>query len=241
MADQNPSATSTSIQGAVSSDVGDRFGVVAERLNTPLVVVTAASRDERAGCVVGFHTQCSIDPVRYALWLSKANHTYRVALFSTSLAVHFLGESDHDLAALFGGETGDDVDKFERCSWQSGPDEVPLLDGCPNRMILRRVSTTDDGSDHVCIVGEVVEVTADAGFVPLRLSDAEDIEAGHEARARPVPHNLTADGDPPSPEHASPPEHVPSLEQATRTELEDIAAGSGHQIDLSEAVEGAEH
>ena len=47
-------------------------------------------QDYRAGCLVGFHSQSSIDPRQYAVWLSKANHTYPVALRSELFAVHFL-------------------------------------------------------------------------------------------------------------------------------------------------------
>src|SRR5699024_11830417 len=41
----------------------------------PLIVVTTAAEGERAGCLVGFHSQASIGPQRYCFWLSKANHT----------------------------------------------------------------------------------------------------------------------------------------------------------------------
>ena len=78
-----------------------------------MVVVTTAVAGERAGCLVGFHAQSAIDPQRYCVWLSKANHTYRVALRSTHLAVHFLTEDDLEVAEHFGTLTGDDVDKFE--------------------------------------------------------------------------------------------------------------------------------
>ena len=50
-----------------------------DRLNPEMCVVTAASGTERSGCLVGFSAQCSIEPARYAVWLSKANHTYGVA------------------------------------------------------------------------------------------------------------------------------------------------------------------
>ena len=40
--------------------------------------------------MVGFHSQCSVDPGRFAVWLSKANHTYGVALRAEVFAVHFL-------------------------------------------------------------------------------------------------------------------------------------------------------
>jgi flavin reductase (DIM6/NTAB) family NADH-FMN oxidoreductase RutF len=183
---------------------------LAAALDVPLVVVTVASKGQRAGCVVGFQTQCSIDPVRYAVWVSKANHTYGVALFATHLAVHFLNVTDHDLAELFGGTTGDDTDKFASCDWSAGPDGVPLLAQCPNRVVLRRVSLWDDGSDHVCFVGEPIDAQSTGDLQPLRLSAAQDVDAGHAAQDTP---------------DAGDDERIKLLE--------DIAAGAGHPIDLS--------
>ena len=66
----------------------DAFETIAKSFDPALVIVTTAAGDQRAGCVVGFHSQCSIDPLRYAVWLSKANLTYRVALLATHVAVH---------------------------------------------------------------------------------------------------------------------------------------------------------
>src|ERR1700760_1732449 len=90
----------------------EAFSSIMESVDAPLVIVTTALGGERAGCLVGFHSQSSIDPARYCLWLSKANHTYRVALRSTYLAVHFLTSADLPLAEAFGTRTGDDIDKF---------------------------------------------------------------------------------------------------------------------------------
>ena len=148
-----------------------------------MVVVTTVAGDERSGCLVGFHSQASIDPPRYAVWISKANHTYGVGLHAEHFAVHLLTVDDHDLAELFGSLTGDDVDKFERCDWRSGPGGVPLIDRLPRRIVGRRTSLTDDGSDHVCVVVEPVQVDGDEAqpFAPLRLHAVTDVDPGHEA------------------------------------------------------------
>ena len=86
-------------------------GVVIEfvaGLDYPMYVVTVADAGtgERAGCLVGFATQCSISPMRFLVCLSRANHTHRVAAGSGILAVHALGVGQRDLAALFGEQTG---------------------------------------------------------------------------------------------------------------------------------------
>jgi len=150
-----------------------------------MVVVTAAADQERAGCLVGFHSQSSITPPRYSIWLSKANHTYRIGLRATHFAIHFLTADDHAIASAFGGRTGDDVDKFAGWAVRPGPDGVPLLDEVPRRLVGRRVCVLDEGGDHVCISLEPVAVTSGPAFVPLRQSQAVDIEPGHGNTERP--------------------------------------------------------
>lgn len=163
-------------------------------LDAPMAIVTTALGDERAGCLIGFHTQSSIDPGRYCVWISKANHTYRVVLRSTHLAVHYLTEHDRELAELFGTTSGDTADKFERCSSVVGPHGVPLLDTCPNYLIVRRTALLDEGGDHVGVVTEPVASNSAGRFRPLRLSDVEDLTPGHESEERNDPPTHRAGG-----------------------------------------------
>ena len=165
----------------------DAFDTIMTTLSSPMVVVTTAMGDERAGCLVGFHAQASIEPARYCVWLSKANHTYRVAIRASHLAVHFLTSDDRDLARIFGTETGDDLDKFDLCDTEPGPHDVPLLSRCANRLVARRVALLDAGGDHVCVLAEPIDVQASASFTPLRLADVSDLDAGHEAEERDDP------------------------------------------------------
>ena len=165
----------------------DAFDSLMVSLDSPMAVVTAAAGHERAGCLIGFHAQCSIDPGQHAVWLSKANHTYRVALLATHLGVHLLTEDDRDIAVLFGTVTGDDTDKFAGLTVESGPDGVPLLATCPNRLVVRRVALLDVGGDHVCFVTEPIAAATAGRFRPLRLSAVSDLVAGHEVQERPHP------------------------------------------------------
>ncbi len=158
----------------------DRF---AAALDYPLFVVTAHDGRERAGCLVGFATQTSIDPPRFLACLSRNNRTLRVAASADLLAVHVLDRSDHPLARLFGGETGDEVDKFERCSWVAGPGGVPLLEECPTYLVGRILERVPLG-DHVGHLLEPVSVVAVAGepVDTLTLDDVlDDVEPGHPA------------------------------------------------------------
>ena len=117
--------------------VDDDFSDLVASMDSAMVVVTVATEDERDGCLVGFHSQASIEPPIYAVWLSTANRTWRLAGQADHLAVHLLDEDQHDLAELFGGETGDDVDKLSRVEWEPGVAGVPLLAGCANRFVGR--------------------------------------------------------------------------------------------------------
>jgi flavin reductase (DIM6/NTAB) family NADH-FMN oxidoreductase RutF len=156
------------------------FDKLVGELDYPMLVVTAAAGDERSGCLVGFATQCSIDPERFAVYISKKNHTLSVASEAEALGVHFLSADDGDVAELFGGETGDEVDKFAEIEWREGPGGAPLLDRCPNRFVGRVLDRHDVG-DHVCFVLEPVEVGFAGGFTPLPFQRAKKIDPGHEA------------------------------------------------------------
>jgi flavin reductase (DIM6/NTAB) family NADH-FMN oxidoreductase RutF len=168
-------------------DLAGRLSSIVEALDQPMVVVATASGQERAGCLVGFHCQSSIDPGRYVVWLSKANHTGRVALRAPRLAVHFLDRSQRELAERFGTRTGDDGDKFDGLELASADGEVPLLADCGDRLLGRRTAALDEGGDHVCVVLEVEEAWTGNGLEPLRLSDVSDLEPGHPAEERPRP------------------------------------------------------
>jgi flavin reductase (DIM6/NTAB) family NADH-FMN oxidoreductase RutF len=145
-----------------------------------MLVVTAAASGRRAGCLVGFATQASIDPPRFAVGLSEKNLTYRVAREAELLAVHFLSTDDGDLAELFGSETGDEVDKFERVDWTAGPGGVPLLERCANRFVGRVLDRRDAG-DHVLFLLEPVEAWHGHEVRPFPFHRAQRLKPGHEA------------------------------------------------------------
>lgn len=163
------------------------FGDLTAALNQPLVVVTTAVQGERAGCLVGFHSQSSIEPERYCVWLSKANHTFRVAQRSSHLVVHFLTADALELAAWFGTQSGDSVDKFGGLDTVAGPGGAPVLQQCANRVVLRRTALLDEGGDHLCVMGEVIDVAFGGTFEALRFRQAAHLQAGHDAEDRPEP------------------------------------------------------
>jgi flavin reductase (DIM6/NTAB) family NADH-FMN oxidoreductase RutF len=157
------------------------FDALSADLDPAMIVVTAAAADDRDGCLVGFHCQCSIKPRRYAVWLSVQNHTFRIAARTDVLAVHCLSAHQHDVADVFGGETADEVDKLAGVRWTPGPGGVPLLDDVPHRFVGRIVGRHGVDGDHTLFVLEPMEASRPSPFTPLRLGRALDINPGHPA------------------------------------------------------------
>ncbi len=154
-------------------------------LDYPAFVVTSQFAGSPAGCLVSFATQTSVDPPRFLVGVDKGSHTLEVASQSEHVAVHVLARRHRVLAQLFGGQTGHQVNKFERCSWRAGPQGMPILDDAIAWLVGRTVYWVDVG-DHIAYFLEPVATWApDCDEEPLYLSDLEDLEPGHEA-----PHRL---------------------------------------------------
>ncbi len=157
----------------------DAFERIVATFDPPMFVVTAFDGRERDGYLVGFATQCGIDPARFLVCLSVKNRTTRLARDARTLVVHALRKDQHDLAELFGGETGDEVDKFASVQWHEGLDRVPVLDGC-DWFAGRIVAHHDDLGDHE---GFVLDIRAADDAAPadaqLGYQNVKDVDAGH--------------------------------------------------------------
>lgn len=149
-------------------------------LDYPMFIATTRAGDEMAGCLVGFATQCSIDPPRFLICLSDKNRTCRVARAADALAVHFVPASAQPLAELFGGETGDEVDKFARCEWRESRDGPPILSECDNWFVGAILARHDLG-DHVGFLLDPTESHSGTPLDEFTFHRARCIEPGHEA------------------------------------------------------------
>jgi flavin reductase (DIM6/NTAB) family NADH-FMN oxidoreductase RutF len=167
---------------AEDSQVGDEsFDRLVAMLDYTMFVVTTQADGHPSGCLVGFATQTSLRPPRFLAGLSRKNHTYRVAARSEHLAVHVLSRRHIGLAHLFGGQTGDQVNKFEHCSWHTGPQDMPILDDAVAWFVGKTLKRIDLG-DHIGyllepVAGDIAESSDDLVSFP----DVADMEPGHEA------------------------------------------------------------
>ena len=154
------------------------FARLVATLDYPLYVVTTAVGNERSGCLIGFATQCSIHPPRFLACISKKNHTFQLVRQASFVAVHVVDKQNKDVAELFGGETGDEVDKFDQVRWHL-VHGVPVLDDC-ERWFAGTVLERIDLGDHLGLLVSPLDVESSAPAGQLTFQQARDIAPGHK-------------------------------------------------------------
>lgn len=162
-------------------DARQAFEAFVSAANYSMLVLTTARRGtRRAGCLVGFATQCSIEPQRFLVCVSKANATARLVRQVRYVGVHQLGAEQHELARLFGEQSGDWTDKFTACGWHAGAHGVPVLDDAPAWMVGRIVTRVGLG-DHTGLVLAPVAGGRHRDGAPLMFDAVKTLDAGHPA------------------------------------------------------------
>ncbi|MGI9034129.1 MAG: flavin reductase family protein [Acidimicrobiales bacterium] len=166
----------------MADDGSSSFQELVATLDYPMFVVTAAAGGRRAGCLVGFATQASLEPARLLVCLSQANFTHGVAAEASAVAVHLLGADQRELAALFGEQTGDEVDKFARCPWHYDPTGPPVLEDCRAAFVATIVDRLPLG-DHTGFLLEPLRtvISPPLGQSWLSFQSVTDLSPGHPA------------------------------------------------------------
>ena len=154
----------------------EAFETLVSQLEYPMFIVTAPGP---LGCLVGFATQASISPHRFIVCLSHSNRTYRESKDAPALGVHAVPADAGDLAELFGGETGDETDKFARVDWHPGPLEVPILERCENWFVGKVLNRMDAGDHDAYLLEPIAAHGGDED--EFTFHRAKRIEPGHEA------------------------------------------------------------
>ena len=150
------------------------------RVDYPYYVVTVRSPDaDMSGCLVGFMTQCSIDPPNFLVCISKANRTLAVADRSTCMGLHLLGADQLELARLFGEQSGDLVDKFALVDWRLGATGAPLLVESAESVEGHVLGHFPVGDHEAFLVQGVRALPGGDGLLTYR--GAPDLHPGHPA------------------------------------------------------------
>ena len=92
--------------------------------------------------------------------------------------MHIIDKNNKRIAELFGGETGDDVDKFSRVRWHY-VHGAPVVDAC-DRWFVGLVLERVDLGDHVGFLLEPIDTEQHATSEQLTFQKARDIEPGHK-------------------------------------------------------------
>jgi flavin reductase (DIM6/NTAB) family NADH-FMN oxidoreductase RutF len=159
----------------------ESFDRLVGMLDYTMFVVTTQADGHPSGCLVGFATQTSLRPPRFLVGLSRNNHTCRVAARSDHLAVHVLARRHIGLAHLFGGQTGDQVNKFDHCSWHTGPEGMPILDDAVAWFVGKTLKRLDLGDHLGYLLEPITGDAADRSDDLVSFPDVADLEPGHEA------------------------------------------------------------
>jgi flavin reductase (DIM6/NTAB) family NADH-FMN oxidoreductase RutF len=165
------------------------FDAFVARADHSVVVVTATADGRDDGCLVGFHSQVSIEPRRYLVALSHANATFETASRARQLAVHLLTAEAVSTASLFGEESaGAGVDKLAGCEWHRIDDGPPLLEGVAAWFVGDIVAVHPLG-DHTGFVLEPTMAGLGRAEVALHYDQVQHLDAGADtAGGRPSPH-----------------------------------------------------
>lgn len=175
-----PDGTGSSLDAARETEaVARQFAKLVSALEYTMFILTLANGEQRAGCLAGFASQVSIHPPRFLACVSVKNRTYRVGQGVDTVVVHMVSRDALELAELFGGETGDEVDKFARAEWRPGPGGAPVLSALPNWFGGRVLERIELG-DHVGLLLEPLEVHHGDSQAPLLFHRAKWIDPGHE-------------------------------------------------------------
>lgn len=162
------------------TDGSAAFESLVSLLNYPMFIVTTTAVERRAGCLVGFSSQTSINPPRFLVGLSRKNHTFGVAADATHLAVHVLPRGQVRLAQLFGSQTGDTTDKFAECEWHEGPEGMPILDAAESWFVGEIIERFDLGDHRGHLLEPVAGGAPDELGQLITFSDVRDLTPGHE-------------------------------------------------------------
>jgi flavin reductase (DIM6/NTAB) family NADH-FMN oxidoreductase RutF len=127
--------------------------------NVPTCVSIATARDRAGGPVgvtIGSLSSLSLEPILLLWSLQKTSRAHAAFEQGTPFAVCVLGTHQSDLALRFSDR---DADRFRGCSWASGTDDTPLIEGCA-AYFQGRIASLSPGGDHTIFVGTVATARA---------------------------------------------------------------------------------
>lgn len=135
------------------------------------VVTTRNGAGEPVGLTVNSFNAVSLTPPLVLWSLSLRAASYDAFVDASHFAVNILAADQAALSDRFAKTGGN---KFAGIEWQTGPAEMPLLEGTAASFICRNANRYP-GGDHLIFVGEVVSFQQH-GRVPLAYAHGRYLE-----------------------------------------------------------------
>ncbi|MDX6743961.1 flavin reductase family protein [Actinocorallia sp. A-T 12471] len=133
------------------------------KVPTSVCVVSAMTPDGPVGVTVGSFTSVSLDPPLIVFYCGASSASAASIASAGRFCVNVLSEGQHDVCSAFAGRA---ADRFTACSWETGPNGAPRLDGVA-AWIDCDVEAVHPAGDHVAILGRVRSLESGPAARPL--------------------------------------------------------------------------
>ncbi|MFC0528628.1 flavin reductase family protein [Phytohabitans kaempferiae] len=148
---------------AVTPLDADSFRTLLRRQAATVTVVTAPGSPPVGFTATSF-TSVSLRPPLVSFCLDRGSSSWPTVERAGHVAVHLLGEEQHEVARTF-ATSG--IDRFAaHRGWRWGPYGVPLLDS-PVAWLVCRVTQRVAAGDHAIVLAEPVQGQHAGGGAPL--------------------------------------------------------------------------
>lgn len=138
------------------------------KFSSGLYVVSAATDEERAGCVINTGLQLTGDPLQVQVVVNKQNHTEGVIERAGHFALTVISmDATMDFIGRFGFQTSATVDKFDGITAEQTVLGDWYTPECSCAMLACKVVQTLDVGTHMLFVGEVVDAAVLSGAEPI--------------------------------------------------------------------------
>lgn len=121
-----------------------------------LYIVTTSDDGQFNGMTSNSFLQVTSEPLRGSVCINKANKTCEMIQKSRVFGINVLGQTNHDLVAHFGFQSGHQVDKFAEMAFIPGKETgSPALSQTLAFMEFKVINTVDLGT-HIMFIGDLV-------------------------------------------------------------------------------------
>jgi len=158
----------------VEEDIG-KFG---QHYPKVPVIITASAHGRDDAMTAAWHSSISVKPPLYGVAIASKRFTYQLLAQSREFAINFIPYQKASVAAVIGGISGEQIDKFERLSIQrekSLKTTAPVLKDAYATYECKLADERPYG-DHIWIVGEIVAVHfLEEAFAPGGILDLDKV------------------------------------------------------------------